>query len=154
MKSKIILLFVLVFGIIMNSRAQNSDRGYTNAIGIKVWDGIGATYKYFLTEKGAIEVIAFFSNKGIRTTGLYEFHFPLGAEPGLRWFIGPGAHLGFYNNTQGNGVFPGIDGILGVEYSFPNLPLNASIDWQPAVEFGNDRGFYGSWGGLAVRYIF
>lgn len=153
MKKGIILIIIFLGGWLV-SHAQQPVQEYTNAIGIKAWDGIGATYKHFLTEKAAVEAIAFFNGKGARTTGLYEFHFPLGAEPGLRWFVGPGAHLGFYNNTNGNGLFPGIDGIIGIEYTLGKIPLNASIDWQPAVEFGNDRGFNGSWGAIAVRYIF
>lgn len=154
MKESIFILLIFLLAFCRNGQAQVSKQDYNNAIGIKVWDGIGVTFKHFLSDKAAFEGIAFFSNKGARTTGLYEFHFPLGGEPGLRWFVGPGAHLGFYNNTNGNGLFPGLDGIIGIEYTFPKIPLNASIDWQPTVEFGNDRGFYGSWGGLAIRYIF
>ncbi|MBZ5859202.1 hypothetical protein [Flavihumibacter profundi] len=155
MKTSYILLAFCLFCGIMETQAQKSSgTDYTNAIGIKVWDGAGVTFKHFLTEKNALEGIAYFWNGGIRLTGLYEWHFPLGSEPGLRWFVGPGAHLGFYDNTHGDGAFIGIDGIIGVEYNFRNIPLNTSLDWQPAVEFGNDRGFYGSWGGLAVRYRF
>ena len=154
MKSKITILIIFVFGTWLQGTTQTPPLTYKNAIGITVWDGVGATYKHFLKENAALEAIAFFNSKGARTTGLYEFHFRLGNEPGLRWFVGPGAHLGFYNNTNGNGLFPGIDGIIGVEYIFNKIPLNAAINWQPTVEFGNDRGFNGSWGGLSARYIF
>lgn len=154
MKTIALLVTVFFSTIAFRSMAQTEGSTYTHALGVKAWDGAGVTYKYFLKEKAAVEAIVFFSNKGIRATGLYEFHFQLGAEPGLRWYVGPGVHLGMYNNTTGNGVYPGLDGVIGVEYNFKNIPLNASIDWQPAVEFGKDRGFIGSWGGLAVRYIF
>ena len=160
MKKSCFIFLFLITGITLKIQAQSEkliqseNSPYQNAIGIKVWDGLGISYKHFFTEKGAIEAIAFFSGHGFRSSGLYEFHFPISAEPGLRWFVGPGLHLGAYDKSHGDGLYFGIDGILGMEYNFQKIPLNLSIDWQPAVEFGNDRGFMGSWGGLAARYIF
>lgn len=148
------LLTLLLAGAATVSAQKGTGSGYTNAVGVKVWDGAGVTFKHFLNDARALEGVAYFWDRGVRVTGLYEFHFPLGTEPGLRWFVGPGAHLGFYDNNHGNGAFLGIDGIIGIDYKFRQIPLNLSIDWQPAVEFGRDRGFYGSWGGLAARYTF
>jgi hypothetical protein len=95
--------------------------------------------------------------------GLYEFHYDIEGAPGLKWYIGPGAHLGFYNdryydrryyNGDGSGSYVGLDGVLGLDYKFDQAPINLSLDWQPSFEFGVNRGFIGSWGGLGVRYTF
>ena len=45
----------------------------------------------------------------------------------------------------------GIDGVLGLDYKFPGMPLNVSVDWQPSYEFGDFEGFSGNWGGIGLR---
>jgi hypothetical protein len=134
--------------------AQSKGRTYTTAIGVKVLDGGGITLKHFLNKKDALEGIGYFWNRGSRITGLYELHFDISGAPGLKWYIGPGIHLGFYNTKNGGGSWVGIDGVLGLDYKINNAPLNLSLDWQPSFEFGNNRGFTGNWGGFGIRYTF
>jgi hypothetical protein len=140
-----------------------SDQSYTTALGLKVWgDGGGVSLKHFVTSNNAFEGIGYFWNYGVRITGLYEFHFDIPEAPGLKWYVGPGAHIGFYNDRYYHryyrydeprtGSFVGIDGVLGLDYKFDGVPINLSLDWQPSFEFGDSRGFIGSWGGLGIRY--
>ena len=153
---KIILLAVVVF-LTTISQAQNSSTNsssYKNALGVKVLDGGGITFKHFVSGNNALEFIGYFWNRGTRITGLYEIHGPISGASGLKWYIGPGAHIGFYNTKYGDGSFVGLDGVLGLDYKFKGAPINMSIDWQPSFEFGDNRGFVGSWGGFAVRYTF
>jgi hypothetical protein len=153
---KIIVLFIgllSALSIFAQSRSTNSS-SYKTALGVKVWDGGGISFKHFLTDRNAIELIGYFWNRGSRITGLYEIHGPITGAPGLKWYIGPGAHIGFYNTRYGDGVFAGIDGVLGLDYKFKGAPINMSVDWQPSIEFGDNRGFVGSWGGLGIRYTF
>lgn len=139
---------------------------YETALGVKVWgDGGGISIKHFINSTDhALEGIGYFWNRGARFVGLYEFHgeFSPGAD-GLMWYVGPGAHIGFYNDRyydnrypdgNGSGSFIGIDGVLGLDYKFEGAPINLSLDWQPSFEFGDTRGFIGSWGGLGIRYTF
>lgn len=137
-------------------QAQNrgtSNSSYTNALGVKVWDGGGLSFKHFFNTNAG-ELIGYFWTQGVRITGLYEFHFPISGAAGLKWYVGPGVHIGFYNTKYGDGSFAGIDGVIGLDYKFNAIPLNISLDWQPSFEFGDNRGFVGSWGGLGVRYTF
>ncbi len=135
------------------SRSTNSS-SYETALGVKVWDGGGISLKHFFSGNNAGELIGYFWRQGFRITGLYEIHGDFNGAPGLKWYIGPGAHIGFYNTRNGNGSFVGIDGVLGLDYKFRGAPINMSIDWQPSFEFGDNRGFYGNWGGLGIRYTF
>lgn len=154
---KIILLPLVIFLTITISQAQNSSTNsssYKNALGVKVLDGGGITFKHFVSGNNALEFIGYFWNRGTRITGLYEIHGPISGASGLKWYIGPGAHIGFYNTKYGGGRFVGLDGVLGLDYKFKGAPINMSIDWQPSFEFGDNRGFVGSWGGFAVRYTF
>lgn len=127
---------------------------YKTALGVKVWDGAGISFKHFFSGNNAGELIGYFWNQGTRITGLYEIHGPISGASGLKWYIGPGIHVGFYNTKFGDGAFAGIDGVIGLDYKFSGAPINLSLDWQPSFEFGNARGFTGSWGGLGIRYTF
>lgn len=137
-------------------QSQSMGRTYKTALGVKVWDGAGISFKTFVAPNNALEVIGYFYKDGTRLTGLYEIHGDISGAPGLKWYIGPGAHLGFYNykGYQGDKVIAGIDGVLGLDYKVNRAPINFSIDWQPSFEFADGRGFAGSWGGLGIRYTF
>lgn len=135
------------------SKSANSS-SYRTALGVKVWDGGGISFKHFVNGNNALELIGYFWSRGTRITGLYEIHGPISGASGLLWYIGPGAHVGFYNTKYGDGAFIGLDGVLGLDYKFRGAPINMSLDWQPSIEFGDNRGFVGSWGGLGIRYTF
>ena len=156
-------VFVMTVGVI-TARAQELGSSYKTALGVKIWgDGGGITLKHFVASNHALEGIGYFWSGGTRITGLYEFYFDIVGAPGLKWYVGPGAHVGFYNshyydnnpnNGQTYGSYIGIDGVLGLDYKFNGAPINLSLDWQPSFEFGINRGFVGSWGGLGIRYTF
>jgi hypothetical protein len=149
----IIVVLIMTVAVQAQSKTTNSTT-YTNALGVKVWDGGGISFKHFFNERNAGELIGYFYRNGVRFTGLYEIHGDITGAEGLKWYIGPGAHIGFYNSKYGDGAFAGIDGVLGLDYKFNAAPINISLDWQPSFEFGDNRGFYGGWGGLGIRYTF
>ena len=138
--------------LLVFSQQSSAQSGYTTALGVKVWDGGGISLKHFVGGNNALEGIGYFWRQGARITGLYEIHGAINNAGGLQWYIGPGAHVGFYNDRYGNRNFIGIDGVLGLDYKFSGAPINVSIDWQPSFEFGDNRGFVGNWGGLGIRY--
>lgn len=151
------LMLLVVVGCIASTplNAQSMGRSYKTALGVKVWDGAGISFKTFVSPTNALEVIGYFYKYGTRITGLYEIHGNISGAPGLKWYVGPGAHLGFYKNKPfENQTVAGIDGVLGLDYKVNKAPLNLSIDWQPSFEFADGRGFVGSWGGLGIRYTF
>jgi hypothetical protein len=165
MKKQIILVGVSLFFFCTIATAQSMGRAYTTALGVKFLDGAGITLKHFVKNNHALEGTLFFWNRGSRLTGLYEFNFDIKGAPGLKWYVGPGAHVGFYSDNyynrkyyyydgRYNGTFIGIDGVLGLDYKINKAPLNLSLDWQPSFEFGTGRGFIGNWGGFAIRYTF
>ena len=143
-----------------------SSENYVTAIGVKVYPasgGAAVTLKHFINKGAALEALGSFWERGGRITGLYEFHWDIPGAPGLKWYVGPGVHVSFYNgkyynrNTYGGSyVAPGIDGVIGLDYKFSKIPLNLSADWQPSFDFGNERykGFVGDFGGIAARYTF
>ena len=155
---KNILSVAIVLVVAISASAQNS-ADYRTAIGVKFYPG-AITLKHFVSEKAALEGLGYFYNNGFRVTGLYEFHFDIPDVNGLKWYVGPGAHLGFYNtkyknnnNISDGGVAIGVDGVIGLDYKVPSAPINLSLDFQPSIEFGDYNGYGGSWGGIAIRYV-
>lgn len=165
MKKKFLSTAIVLLMVVSASAQKNSNSSdYKTALGVKFYPG-AVTIKHFINDKVALEGLGYFHPYGARITGLYEFHFDIPNVPGLKWYVGPGAHIGFYNankfhnNTnRGGGSAVGIDGVLGIDYKIKTAPINLSLDWQPSFEFGNDynyyNGFGGNWGGIAIRYVF
>lgn len=156
MKSMLILTVALI--VSSASFAQPNGSTYQTAIGAKFYPG-AFSIKHFTQKDRALEGLAYFWNYGFRFTGLYEIHGDVNGAPGLKWYIGPGAHIGFWNDTwknryptRENGVAIGVDGILGLDYKVKGAPLNFSIDWQPSFNFIGYSYFESGWGGFAIRY--
>jgi hypothetical protein len=149
-KSLLTIAFSFIIGI---SMAQIGD--YKTAVGLRSYPFVsaaGITFKQFIAEDKALEVVGYFWN-GARITGLYEIHKPLLIDR-LNWYYGGGAHVSMYNaKNYSGGTFLGVDGVVGLDYKIANTPINISLDWQPSVEFGSGLGFSSGWGGLSVRYV-
>ena len=126
---------------------------YTDALGIRIGPTSpaiqnGITYKHFLNESNALEGILSLTN-GFGICGLYEIHKPLPVE-NVQWYIGAGGYVAFVNS---NNYFGGA-GIIGVDYSFTNIPLNISIDWKPELNLAPRISPELSGVGFSARYTF
>jgi len=152
---RLIMALIVLTAFAQGASAQAKGSSYKTALGVKFYPGAGITLKHFVKSNAALEGIAYFSNKGFRITGLYELHYDLLQVEGLKWYVGPGAHVGFYDDKyyDGNTYF-GIDGILGIDYKIKGAPLNLSLDWNPSFEFGTNSAGFNSYGGLAIRFAF
>jgi len=147
-------LFLVIGNGAALAQSNVGSQDYKTALGVKFYPG-AVSIKHFVNPKAAVEGLAYFWNRGTRITGLYEIHGDINNAGGLKWYIGPGAHIGFYNNKYYDGrTTVGVDGVLGLDYKFRGAPINMSIDWQPSFEFGDGAGFNGNWGGLGIRYVF
>jgi hypothetical protein len=156
---KIILTLTLVVFIAAFSSAQE----YNTGVGIRLGTSQGLTVKHFISQRSALEGLLSTRWQGFELTGLYEVHDQAFEVDRLNWYFGGGGHIGFWNgdNTynrwgdQGeNYVVIGIDGILGIEYNFEDVPINLSLDWKPAFNLSGYSGFWGDGGALSIRYIF
>ncbi|MEA3446601.1 MAG: hypothetical protein U9R19_17940 [Bacteroidota bacterium] len=139
----------------------NYAQEYKTGIGFRGGLSNGITAKHFLTEKTAIEGILITRWKGLNITGLYEIHKPAFEIDHLYWYYGFGGHIGFWNgdnvswvNDNVDYTVIGIDGIIGMEYNFREVPISISIDWKPAINIIGYAGFWGDGGALSLRYVF
>lgn len=160
---RIIFTALVIASTFMVTNAQvtgSMGSTYTTAVGIKFYP-VGLTIKSFIQPGRALEGIAYFYEDGFRATGLYEFHANIEGVEGLKWYVGPGVHVGFWNDRwktkypdRNAAVAIGIDGVLGLDYKINGIPLNLSLDWQPSFNFVGYNYFEGGWGGLGIRYTF
>lgn len=125
---------------------------YKTAIGAKIFP-LALSIKSMSSRKSAFEFLGYFKD-GFRITGLFERHGVINQEGNLKWYIGGGGHVGFSDKVHGNDAKLGVDGVIGLDYKFLNMPLNLSLDWQPSFGFGDKSSFTANWGGIGVRYCF
>lgn len=154
---KTYVILILFFSVLITSNAQD----YKTALGLRAGLPVGVTIKHFLNETNAIEGILASRWSGFVVTGLYEFEYWTGEYPALNWYWGAGAHVGFWNagynprlDVTYTGPVIGIDGILGLEYTFDEIPLNLSLDILPSINLVGSTGWGGINGALSVRYVF
>jgi hypothetical protein len=154
---KILLLLLLAFSTMISTYAQD----YKTSLGIRGGLPVGITVKHFLNEANAFEGILATRWGGFVLTGLYEFERWTGEYPALNWYFGFGAHLGTWSQGYNprldesySGLVVGVDGVIGIEYTFDELPLNLSLDILPSVNLIGYTGWGGINGALSIRYVF
>ena len=129
---KTFLLLILIslagFGTLL---AQD----YGTGIGVRGGPAQEITVKHFISSTNALEGIVSTRWQGWIITGLYEIHADPFKVSELKVFYGAGAHIGWWYNpdapwadTGGQYSIIGIDAILGLEYSFNEIPISLSID--------------------------
>lgn len=160
MKKIVALLSLLALLTVSRTQAQSLGSDYRTAIGVKFWPG-ALTIKHFIKDDAALEGLFNFWDHGFRFTGLYEFHGDINSAPGLKWYVGPGAHFGVYNSgywrndhyyDDGAASF-GVDGVLGLEYKINSAPIALSLDVQPYLELLHHP-YFNAWGGLGIKFTF
>jgi hypothetical protein len=166
MKHSIIALFIILFSFSSLSAQKVYEKRYTTAAGLRfgsVYDfwNVGIDAKHFISNKSALEGVLHLGTYYFGFTGLYEYHGALGVEPGLNWYAGGGGHVGFINTRyylnrvrpSSTGILAGM-GVLGLEYTIADIPLNFSLDWQPQLVLSPEVFFTAGSFGLTIRYVF
>lgn len=152
---------ILILALVSLISGYSFGQDYKTAAGLRLGTSIGGTIKHFVGEKSAFEGLLTTRWQGFELTGLYEIHNNAFDVNRLNWFFGFGGHLGFYNgdhttwgDTGTNYTIVGIDGIIGMEYSFEDVPIVLTLDWKPMFNLTGYTGFWGDALALSVRYYF
>lgn len=156
---KFLVSLLLGGALLITSSAVKAQ--YKNALGVRVGDYTGITFKTFIQQDKALDFILSFKDRNgysaVRFTGLYEVHNPIAFEEGaLSWYYGGGASVGGidYKYIDDNDFLLSADGVLGLDYHFSGAPINLSLDWKPALQFAPDADFKAGQFGLSVRVTF
>lgn len=154
---RLILPFVLFVFLAMGSNAQD----YNTGIGIRAGTSNGLTVKHFIGTNRVLEGIVTTRWQGYNFTGLYQVYRQAFNVNRLNWFYGFGGHIGSYSGEEHRHYDEddqlwlfGIDGIIGMEYNFANIPFNISLDWKPAIDIYGGLYPWGDEVAFSLRYIF
>lgn len=149
MRSSLTLVLFLVASSFFYAAAQD----YKVGVGIRLSNATptlsnAVTVKYNMTQQHSLEgIISFGSRFGLGA--LYELNRQTTVQ-GLNWFYGGGAYVGF----QDGNTYLGPTGIIGLDYKFPNVPLNLSLDWKPELDFIPSINFVPDAFGFSARFTF
>lgn len=142
---------------------------YKTAIGGRLGYPLSASIKHFINESHALEANVgtrgFRSHRWTNISAAYQIHksFNTNELPdNLKWYYGFGASVYFWSWTNDYSYYRdeyssssvGVQGYIGLDYTFDELPLNLTLDWVPSFfvnGFGNGLG--AGYGSLGVRYV-
>jgi hypothetical protein len=146
--------------MILSSFSITKAQYYKSALGLRLnhYSG-GLTYKYFIAPSRAWDLtLSTGFNDGATVTALYERHVGVIDVPGLSWYYGPGFHVGLDGSEDNAYINLGFDGVIGLEYSVPEIPFAFSIDYMPSINLSirdDSRvdAYFDKWS-IGVKYRF
>ncbi len=162
------LVFLTLFFTSIFLVGESTAQSFNSAIGARLGVPLSVSYKQFLNESAAFEIVAGARrfNNGIAksswtmVSAAYQVHKPIGEVEGFDWYFGGGGAIFFWNFDDGfidpgsNTSF-GLQGYLGLSYTFANTPINLSVDWVPTYFLnGFGSGFSSDSGSFGIRYTF
>jgi len=163
---KNLLLFLSLFIVANTSHAQtySKTKSKSNAatpstlMGVRIGTGtmgsdLGLSIQHQFNEASYVEGMGTLNKYDMRLTGLYQHHQPLSMR-GLTWYVGGGMHIGRVRKSvaetlldilnidlgteaDAKRIFLGLDAVGGIQYKFPGIPMNASVDIKPAFNFND-----------------
>lgn len=153
MKKRFLLLatFILVAAFGVNAQT------YQTAFGAKFYAGNGSVgginIRHSTKENAALEgSLLFFNGGGVGIEGLYEYQGAINGAPGLQYFVGGGGMLGFGGGRYDDGVSFALRLTGGIDYKFPDVPINISLGFDPFFYLAPETGSYLPLG-IGLRYV-
>ena len=119
---------------------------YKTALGVRLGypNQVNFSLKHNMGPHWALE---FNVGAGYRSAGAdfgIMYHFDIKKVPGMRWYLGGAVDAGTYYRrydhpvhgyAEHGGFYTGTSIYGGLEYTFPDIPLNLAFDAGPRVQF-------------------
>lgn len=154
---------VLVAAILMTFAVRSVAQGlYKDAIGLRLNGGAGISFRHYMDSQKSLEGILYTRWHGMNVCGLLQVNYPVFPEPGFRFYMGAGGHIGAWDtyytpwwdeDKHHTRFIAGVDGQIGLEYKFQEIPLNLAIDWKPAINIFGHANFWADDVAVSVRYV-
>lgn len=163
---RLLFFLPLLFSFMLITESATAQE-YRTAVGARLGYPLSVSLKHFLNDNGhAVE--AYVGTRGwgygrwVNISAGYQIHNPLDIDgvEGLYWYYGAGASILFWNfndpflddNNSSSSI--GLQGYLGLDYAFDDVPVNISVDWVPTFFVnGYSNGFGAGYAGVGIRYI-
>ena len=144
-KEGIVLSILFCFLFFSSANAQD----YKGAVGVRFSSkaalvNTSVSLKYFFNEKTAAEGLITL-NDPFALGLLIEQHKPLTKT--FKYYYGGGVYAGFSGQRRA-----GLQGVIGLDYKLPALPLNFSIDWKPELTVSKEFSFEPQALGVTARF--
>ena len=143
----------LVMATLLVATLTVSAQEYNWALGVRAGGFSGLTVKKSLGEN-ALEFGASWNwNNNINVDGVYLWPQPVIGE-GFTLYYGAGAYVGLWETEESSAFALGAEGVVGLEYKIPSVPVAFSLDYRPGINVlpavaGNLINF-----GLGIKYCF
>ena len=126
-----------------------SAQEYNWAVGVRGGGFSGLTAKKYLGEN-SIEAGLSFNADFVNVEATYQWQQPVITD-GFQLYYGGGAYLGLAEQYLGLGA----EGVVGLEYQIPNVPLALSFDYRPTFNVLGGFGYSNFVNfGFGVKYCF
>lgn len=166
---------ICLISLMLWSSSAMAQSMYEQSTGIRLGHTAALTFKKFMIEEEAIEVMLSGRKDGLQLTTLYTFHKPMEFSFNENFFLyyGVGAHVGYENYDRFSKTLisleppafefrdrtffvMGADALLGIEYRWLSVPITVSFDLKPYFTFigmrYTDGRFWDS--AISFKYIF
>lgn len=161
--------------LIIVCSSQTYGQQYDRSAGIRLGGSSGLTFKKFVVNEQALEVIVSNRKEGIQLTGLYMMHQPMHVSfnENFYFYYGVGGHIGVEKHGDISKIYAnndptiftyenisyltlGIDGMIGVEYRMLSVPITLSLDLKPYLNYVGMRKVKADFwdASIAIKYIF
>ncbi len=159
MNKKLLICACILFSFSLSAR------DYATAIGGRAGVGLGLTAQHFVTDSIALEGMLLSQDPDAtllqgwndRSNGLFvgllEFYPDMLSWFGVSVYFGGGFHGGV-DVINSPGLAAGIDGVVGLQWETPVLPLVVGLDWLPRFEFVSGQAFVPETAALNIRLAF
>lgn len=143
----------LIYSVLLSlAICSSASAQYKSAVGVRFSSRAAlvnnsVSLKYFFSEKTAVEGLITF-NDPFALGLLIEQHKPLTTQ-NFTYFYGGGVYAGFSGQRRA-----GLQGIVGLDYKMPTIPLNFSIDWKPELTVTKEFSFEPQALGVTARFTF
>lgn len=155
MKKFLLIAALLFAGFAASAQPYNWAVGVRGAYG---WGTLSA--KHYFSESNALDLagsVSIGKGWGWELAALYEWTYPVITD-GFDFYFGAGPHGGTFMDENVTVVALGVQGVVGLEYTFSAIPLNLFLDYRPALtlNIGNNSGLGFGYSniGLGIRIAF
>ena len=142
------IVFTALFCFLISGSVNAQD--YKAAVGIRFSSKAAlinnsVSLKYFFNEKTAAEGLISFGSPF--ALGLLVEEYKPFLTNNFNYFYGGGFYGAFSGSRRA-----GLQGVIGLDYKVPTIPLNFSIDWKPELTFTKEFSFEPQTLGLSARF--
>lgn len=157
---KLLFTFMASAALFMVGSSTVKAQDYKTGLGLGLDFGNGSTLvgpsvKHFFTAQNAGQAEILFGNHTTAINAFYEYHGNITGASGLKWFVGIGPSLHFFDYAGYSNTTFAIKPMAGLDFKIPAAPISFAFDWRPSIFFNdNDTNFEAGRFGLGFRYTF